>query len=70
MKKKSSLQKLRAELRLTQTSFAKMLGISRTAVTYYEAHQRYPRLKIAYRILDIAKKNGIKLTLEDIYISK
>lgn len=64
------LKHLRSELCLSQRALANILGITRTAISNYECGSRYPDLKIAYKILDLAATKGITLSLEDIYPRK
>lgn len=58
---------LRRKLKLTQREMAKILDISSTTLHNYEVGERFPRLYIAYRIIDLATLNDMKITLEDIY---
>lgn len=60
----------RKKMGLSQTKLAKMIGVSGVALHHYEYGRRFPRIKTAYRIIEIAKLYGIAITLEDIYINK
>jgi DNA-binding XRE family transcriptional regulator len=65
--KKMLIQNLREKLSLSQQDLGKILGITRMAISNYESGNRFPNLEIAYQIIDIANKSGLKASLEDIY---
>lgn len=51
----------------TKRELAEALGVSRQAVGFYEAGDRRPETDIAYRLIDLAARDGISVSLEDIY---
>jgi DNA-binding XRE family transcriptional regulator len=59
--------KLRKKLNLRKSEMADLLDISTPGLHNYEIGRRLPKPEIAYRIIDIAKLNGVILTLEDLY---
>ena len=63
----SPIKKLRLKLRMSIDSFAKMMNVTSMAIYYYESNRRIPRLEMAYKILDLAKKHSYPMTLDDIY---
>jgi DNA-binding XRE family transcriptional regulator len=67
MKTTSTIKDLRLLLGKSQAAFGEMLNVSRTAIAYYEARERFPKKNIAYKIIDIARSNGLSINLEDIY---
>ena len=48
-------------------SFARIIGVTDVAISNYENSKRRPRLDIAYKILDLAKKHHYSMNIEDIY---
>ena len=70
MKKDNIIEMIRRELCMSRQEFARALKITSGAVSNYEYGARKPTSEIAYRILDLANKNGLKYTLEDIYVRK
>jgi DNA-binding transcriptional regulator YiaG len=52
----TEIAELRARLRMTPTEFAAALGVTASAVCYWEKDQRSPRIEIMQRINDLAKK--------------
>ncbi|RZD14312.1 MAG: XRE family transcriptional regulator [Candidatus Acidulodesulfobacterium ferriphilum] len=63
------LKELRQSIGFSQTSLAKELGISKTAISYIETGRRRPPLGIALRLIIFFGSKGIKLTIDDIYQS-
>ena len=63
----TKIEVLRYFLRMDIDQLAKELGLTRFAVWSYETRTRRPRIEIAFKIIDIAEKNGFPMTLEDIY---
>jgi len=63
----SAVAKIRSQLGLTQNALAKALRVSRAAIWNYEAEIRHPSKKVAYKLIDFALANGIRISLEDVY---
>ncbi len=61
------IKQTRKKIGLTQSEFAKQCGIGRATIGHYEIGAISPSITMAYKIIDLAKKYKIKLTLEDIY---
>lgn len=59
--------KLRNKMGLKQYQMAKALNITPSALHNYEKFHRYPKPEIAYRIIDLAKLNGMYLGMDDMY---
>ncbi len=58
--------KVRKELGINQTEFAKLCGIgSIQMVSQYEAGRTLPKLEVVMRVIEVARKNSIDITLED-----
>lgn len=62
-----SVIKLRRSLGLEQQELAEILGITHTSISNYENGKRHPRIRIVRKMLELAKKHKIKLTLEDFF---
>jgi DNA-binding XRE family transcriptional regulator len=58
---------LREKLNFTKTEMAHELRVTLGALYNYEHSKRLPAIRIAYRIIELAKSHGIAMTLEDIY---
>lgn len=61
------IKKIREKYKVPQSEFAKMLGTAQGAVAYWETEQRYPRPKMAIKIIALAKRKRMKVSMEDIY---
>ncbi len=55
------VKKLREKLILTQNEFAGLLGVNYTSVSRWENGSFEPTIKIKRKIIDLCKKNNIKL---------
>lgn len=62
----NAIEKLIDNLRQSRAGFAKMIGVSRIMVFHYVADRCMPSLPVANRILKLAKRQGIDMTLADI----
>jgi len=60
-----TIKKVRMELNLDQQHFADALEITKTAIFNYEKGIRRPKLDIIKKMRDLAKKNGIELSVDD-----
>lgn len=54
-----NVKEIRKKLILTQTEFAKKLGMSLSAVQAWESGSRNPSAKATRKILLLARENGI-----------
>jgi putative transcriptional regulator len=61
------LRKLRTSMGITQSQFAKNLGVSQSAITHIETGKRGPSPALARRIVRLAKTYQIPCSLEDLY---
>ena len=58
--------RVRKELGINQTEFAKLCGIgSIQMVSQYETGRTLPRLEVVMRVIEVAKQNNIDITLKD-----
>lgn len=58
--------KVRKELGINQTEFAVLCGIGCTQmVSQYETGRTLPKLEVVMRVIEVARKNDIAITLED-----
>ena len=60
-------RKLRYRLGWSQQDVADYLGISRAMVALIETRRNRPGVETAYRYIDLAAENGVRLRLEDVY---
>ena len=58
--------KVRKELGINQTEFAKLCGIgSIQMVSQYETGRTLPKLEVVMKVIEVAKENAIDITLDD-----
>jgi DNA-binding XRE family transcriptional regulator len=62
----NAIEKLIIHLNETKVGFAERLGVSRIMVFHYISDRCMPSLKVANKILRIAKNQGISMELADI----
>ncbi len=67
MKIGQNLKRIRKELRLTQAELAKTLGLSQAAIAEYETDTRMPSLKVANKLIKLAKSKKIKVKIDDFF---
>lgn len=65
MSSADTIKKMRLGLCLEQEQLAHELGITTSAISNYERGVRTPRLRIIKKMLDLAKKNGLDLSVEN-----
>lgn len=65
MSSSQTIKKIRLSLCLDQKEFAEKLELSTSTICGYERGYRTPRLPIIRKLLEIAKKNGMKLSIDD-----
>lgn len=61
------VKKIRLSLCLEQKEFAALLGISNASVSHYETKSRRPKLSTIRKLLELAKKQKIKISVEDFF---
>lgn len=62
----NTVQEIRNRIGMPRRIFAEHLGVSYGAVSNYELGTRQPKLNVCFKIIELAKKYKIKLTLDDI----
>jgi transcriptional regulator with XRE-family HTH domain len=65
-KSKITYRDIRLKLGYTQREWAKILGVSRPMLANVEIKKRNFSVKVIYRIIDFAKKRGIKAEFSDL----
>jgi transcriptional regulator with XRE-family HTH domain len=65
MSTKDTIKKARYKLQMTQTEFAKMLGIHKSSMSLYENGNRIPSFPTIRHIVAVLKKKGISVKFED-----
>lgn len=60
-----AVRKVRLGMCLEQAEFGNLIGVTKGAVSMYEKGCRKPRLPVIRKILELAKENQIKVSLED-----
>lgn len=58
------IKKIRNDLGLSFRQFASILQVNPSAVFYWENGKRKPCIENTYKILEIARKNGIEIDFE------
>jgi DNA-binding XRE family transcriptional regulator len=66
----NNIENIRQNLNMTRRELADSLGLTIQAVFNYEKGSRNPSVKVCYRLISLAKKNGFDLKLEDIYLQE
>ncbi len=61
-----NFKKLRRALCLSQKELAQELGLTMCTISNYERGSRMPRYVTIRKVMELAKKNGIKITMDDI----
>lgn len=61
-----TIKRIRKELLLTQAQLAHALSLTVSTISYYEIGRRQPSYATVRKILALAKKNKIKLSIDDI----
>lgn len=60
-----TIRNIRNKVMLDQSQFGKLVGVTGAAIGHYERGQRIPRFPVIRKLMDIAKKNGITVKVED-----
>ena len=63
----SEIKRIRHLLVLQQKEFAEQLRITRAAISNYESGKRMPTMPIIRKIIELAKKNKVKVNLEEFF---
>jgi transcriptional regulator with XRE-family HTH domain len=68
METKNRFKEIRKQLRFSQKELAELLGITNFTISRYESetHQMQPSFSVMLRLVNIAKKYGVKIRIEDI----
>lgn len=65
MSASDAIKRIRKHMLLEQKEFGLLIGKSKQAIWHYEKGTRYPKLETIRKILDLAKKHKIKVSVED-----
>ncbi len=65
MSASETIRKVRIYSHLDMDEFAKEVGINRSSISRYEKGSQKPRMSVIRKIMDIAKKNNIEVSIED-----
>ena len=68
MKTNTFIRKLREQMGYTQEEFAKMLGTRQVCISSWERGRCKPSTPNALKIIKLAGKQTIKVTLEDLLV--
>lgn len=69
MRTNTFIRKLREQLGYTQEEFAKILGTRQVSISSWERGRCKPMTPNALKIIKLAGKHSIKVTLEDLLIN-
>ncbi len=64
---KSSVGKLRYQLKMTQQVFAKAVAINEGQISLYESGKVNPSIKTMIKMIELASTQGISITLDQFY---
>lgn len=62
-----TIRKLRINLMLEQEEFAEKIGVTKSAISKYEAGVIKPRLPKIRAMIQLAKENNLQIKLEDFF---
>ena len=62
----NKIKNLRIQLCLSSTEFATLLGLKYNTIWNYENGLRAPSFKVMRKMIDLAKKAGFVITVDDI----
>ncbi len=62
-----TVKRIRISLGLTQAELAKEINSSQAAISEYEGGVKIPSLKVAQKLIKLARAKKIKVTLMDIF---
>ncbi len=65
-----NIKKLRFELCVSQSEFAKLLKVTSSSISHYESGKRSPNFSAMRKIILLAKSKNIKINLEDLHDEK
>jgi len=60
----TATEAIRLELRRTQDEFGALIGRGKAMVSLYESGAKVPPVKLAVKILEVAKKRGVALEMD------
>jgi DNA-binding XRE family transcriptional regulator len=63
----NNVKDIRISLGMSRKEFGEALNLTQMCIGNYENNQRDPSITIAYKIIDLAKKNKIEISLEDLF---
>jgi putative transcriptional regulator len=63
----NAIHQLRKQLKLSQNDLASEIGVTQSAVSQFEAGVNIPSPETARKLIEFAKKRGIKLSFELVY---
>lgn len=61
----ATIKKIRLHMCLEVSEFARLLSMSKSAIWHYERGSRLPRIPTVRKIMNLAKKHKIKVSVED-----
>lgn len=62
-----AVKTIRLSFCMEQKEFAALIGVSISTVSHYETSTRTPRLPIVKKLLELAKQQKIKISVEDFF---
>ena len=66
MKQRNNVEKIMLRLGLTRAQLAKAMDMTTASIYYYVNNLRQPSVKACMKLMKIAKKRGITITMDDI----
>lgn len=60
------IKNIRFHLGVNQTEFSSLIGKDKTSVSLYESGKRKPGFNALKKIVDLANKNGMNITFNDL----
>lgn len=64
----TKIKEIREKLKMSQQELGEAVGVGQTAISNYEVGDRIPDVPVAIKLRDLAVKNKIKVSLEDLLV--
>lgn len=67
--KTNNIRNIRERIGLSQSEFAKAVGVSQGNISHYEKQRQEVSPAVARRIIVAAKKRGVFVSFDDVYVA-
>lgn len=67
MTRSEMIKNIRLKLMLDRDEFAKLVGVSRYSINFYEVGLRTPKMQFLRKIKEIADSNNLEFDIDDFF---